>query len=517
MKKRILLIVMLIGLWQIATAQHEHHNMNKPATPARKATPKKKSAASPKKATTTNAAKSSTAPHTSHSDTAIHNKPEADTMHGEHHQMHEATDARTMEMSDTGMHNMQHTGMGHSNMDMPMSHAYSLNLPMNRNGSGTSWLPDNSAMYGYMLHAKKWMFMFHGNIFVRYNKQDLTNQGSRGGSKVDAPNMFMAMGQRKVGSNGLFRFGTMLSLDAAIAGGSGYPLLFQSGETWQGKPLIDRQHPHDLFSELSVSYAHAFSPKADAYVYLGYPGEPAIGAVTFMHRPSGMFNPDAPIGHHWVDATHITFGVATIGVRYGKFKIEGSSFTGREPNEQRFDFDKPRFDSRSARLSFNPNKSWALQVSHGFLKSPEVSHPGEDINRTTASATYSYRLGQRNFIDVTGLWALNKIPGEHGSNAALLEATLRLKKLALYSRYEWVQKSGEELALEEPQFDHHKLYPVNALTAGASYDVLEIWKTRLALGAQLSVYRADAQLRALYGNAPLAGQIYMHIYPSLMR
>jgi hypothetical protein len=31
-----------------------------------------------------------------------------------------------------------------------------------------------------------------------------------------------------------------------------------------------------------------------------------------MHRPS-QHDPDAPIGHHWQDSTHITFGVATLG------------------------------------------------------------------------------------------------------------------------------------------------------------------------------------------------------------
>jgi len=213
-----------------------------------------------------------------------------------------------------------------------MSHAYSLNLPMTRNGSGTGWLPDNSPMYGKMLHTGRWMFMLHGNLFIRYNSQDVFNNGGRGDSKVDAPNWLMLMGQRKVGRRGLFHFSTMFSLDALIAGGSGYPLLFQTGESWNGQPLVDRQHPHDLFSELSVSYSYALSKKADVFAYFGYPGEPALGSVAFMHRPSALTNPDAPISHHWNDGTHITFGVATIGFRYGKFKIEGSSFTGREPD-----------------------------------------------------------------------------------------------------------------------------------------------------------------------------------------
>lgn len=398
-----------------------------------------------------------------------------------------------------------------------MSHAFSLNLPMNRNGSGTGWLPDASPMYGYMFHKRKWMFMLHGNIFLRYNNQDFTNAGSRGDAKIDAPNWIMGMGQRRIGQKGLFHFNVMLSADALITGGSGSPLLFQTGETWKGQPLIDRQHPHDLFSELSVSYAHAFSKKLDVFAYLGYPGEPALGAVAFMHRPSALVNPDATLSHHWIDATHITFGVATVGVRYGKFKLEGSSFTGREPDEVRYDFDKPRFDSRSVRLSFNPSPNWAWQVSHGFLKSPEPIHVNEDVNRTTASAIYSKQWRNKYLFNATALWGLNKTKHFAGEHAALVEASLYIKRWALYTRYEWVQKSGEELGLQEPLFDHHELYPVNAITLGSSYDVVVTKPIRVAAGGQLSMYSPDSRLKNLYGNNPMAFQLYLRMYPSLMR
>src|SRR5690606_23048717 len=182
------------------------------------------------------------------------------------------------ENDSTDHHHMKHptTSMGEDHI---MSHSFSRNLSMNRNGSGTGWLPDASPMYGYMAHSKKWMYMFHGNVFVRYNHQDIGNKGSRGDSRLDAPNWFMGMGQTKVGNKGLFSFSAMLSLDPWTVGGEGYPLLFQSGETWKGEPLVDHQHPHDLFSELSVGYTYMFSKNIDAFFYLGYPGEPAFGPV----------------------------------------------------------------------------------------------------------------------------------------------------------------------------------------------------------------------------------------------
>jgi hypothetical protein len=435
----------------------------------------------------------------------------------EHHVMH---DTIPREKQDTNM-KAPMDSMGGMNMDMPMtdhmsmSHVYSLNLPMNRNGSGTGWLPDASPMYGYMFHTPKWMYMLHGNLFLRYDNQDFTNKGSRGNTKFDAPDWIMLMAQHQVGKNGLFHYSIMSSLDA-LTGGDGYPLLFQSGEAYKGQPIVDRQHPHDLFSELSVSYAQALSKKADVFVYVGYPGEPALGPVAFMHRPSALSNPDAPITHHWVDATHITFGVATLGLRYGNWKVEGSSFTGREPDENRYDFDKPRFDSWSGRLSFNPTKNWALQVSHGFVKSPELLHPEEDVNRTTASAIFSKKLGGSS-INATALWGVNKTAGHDGENAALVEGEWRKEKLAVYSRFEWVQKSVEELALDENIYGHHAVFPVNALTTGFNYDLLNIGQTRLAGGGQFTFYHADERLDRLYGKNPMAFEVYLRLYPGRMR
>ncbi len=409
--------------------------------------------------------------------------------------------------------------MNHHDMkmeDTAMSHALSRNLPMSRNGSGTGWNPDSSPMYMYMKHSGKWMYMLHGNVFIRYNHQDLTGKGSRGDAQWDAPNMMMTVGQRPVGRKGLLHFSSMFSLDAVVTGQRGYPLLFQSGESAHGVPLVDRQHPHDLFSELSVSYAYSFSPKLDAYLYVGYPGEPALGATTFMHRASGMDNPDAPLSHHWVDATHITFGVATAGIRYGMFKLEASSFTGREPNENRYNFDKPRFDSRSARLWFNPGKNWSLQVSHGFIKSPEALHSDEDVYRTTASASYSKVLGKETFLNATMLWGMNKQHGNEAEHAALLEAALRRERTVIYARYEWVQKSVEELSLDEAVYGHDARFPVNAVTLGGGYDVLHRSPVRMMLGIQGSVYRAPSKLNVLYGDHPLAAEVYLRFYPGLM-
>lgn len=398
----------------------------------------------------------------------------------------------------------------------PMSHAFSQNLSMNRNGSGTGWLPDASPMYGYMIHSKKWMYMIHGNVFLRYNNQDIGNKGSRGDDKFDVPNWFMGMGQTRIGSRGLFRFSAMISLDPLTVGGEGYPLLFQSGETWQGVPMVDRQHPHDFFSELSVSYTHMFSNNIDAFAYLGYPGEPAFGPVAFMHRVSSLNTPDAPIGHHWQDATHITFGVGTLGFRYRNLKLEGSVFTGREPNEERYGFDRPRFDSWSSRVSFNPAPAWAFQVSKAWVKDVHEFGPREDVNKTSASAIHALRLGENTFLNSTAVWGLNNAQDHHSQNSFLLESALSLNRTTLFGKYEWVEKSTEDLLLDDEDYGHGALFKINTLSLGVQQNLFQASNTNLALGVMGSYYKTPEHLQDLYGKNPLGLQVYLRLYPDLM-
>lgn len=523
---RYLLLILGLVTMNVAFAQHHQHTETKKPVEKKKTAPVKKTKpkATVKKDTASSTVKDTAKASHTHvlDDSTIithdkeHNEIKKDSVHRHsmtdtipHHRTHDSTGMPEQHM----MHDT--TACPGETDHENMSHAFSLHLPMNRNGSGTGWLPDASPMFGYMFHSPKWMFMLHGNVFLRYTNQDFTNKGSRGDAMLDVPNWVMFMGQRKLGNNGLFHFNTMFSLDAAIAGGKGYPLLFQSGELYKGQPLVDRQHPHDLFSELSASYAHSISAKTDVFVYLAYPGEPALGPVAFMHRPSALPNPDAPISHHWVDATHITFGVATLGIRSGKFKLEASSFTGREPDEDRYNFDKPLFDSWSGRLSFNPSEKWALQVSHAFLKSPETLHPNENLKRTTASAIYSHQLNKGS-LNAAAIWGMNKRKGHQGENAFLLEGSWNVKKLTLHTRYEHVQKSVEELVLDESVYGHDAIFPVNAITAGFNYDLLNIGKTKIAAGSQFTWYSADKRLNSLYGKNPMAVEVYIRFYPSLM-
>src|SRR5262249_34043688 len=223
---------------------------------------------------------------------------------------------------------------------------------------------------------------------------------------------------------------------------------FQTGETADGQtPLIDRQHPHDLFMELAASYSIPVARDGAVFAYFGMPGEPALGPPTFMHRFSGMPLPEAPLTHHWLDSTHITFGVATAGVSWKAVRLEGSSFTGREPDQHRWGFDEPRFDSWSARLSFNPTRDWALQASAGHLASPEQLEPDVDVDRFTASVLYNRRIGAASW-QTTATWGRNRKTGENQDGFLLESAWWNGGRHAVFARAEWVEK--DELFAEGP-------------------------------------------------------------------
>ena len=394
-------------------------------------------------------------------------------------------------------------------MSVPAGHEHTMMMPgmfgpypMTRESSGTAWQPQSTPMDGIHLMRDEWMFMLHGFAFAVYDDQG----GDRGASKTFSSNMFMVMAQRPLG-DGELGFRTMLSLEPLTIGKTGYPLLFQTGETADNRVLlVDRQHPHDLFMELAASYSLNLNDHSAAFAYLGYPGEPALGPATFMHRFSGMDNPEAPIAHHWLDSTHITWGVVTLGYVWNDVKIEGSVFTGREPDENRWAPDDPRFDSQSVRLTWNPTEDWSAQVSYGRINSPEQLEPGVDQNRFTMSVAYNKRFGNKSNWQTTLAWGQDDNEPGHRTSGYLLESAVNFEKThTIFTRFENVEKDelflpGDPLAGE--------VFTVNKLSVGYIYDFPEIHGVQLGLGALGSIHFIPGDLEQVYGDNPTSFMLF---------
>jgi hypothetical protein len=387
-------------------------------------------------------------------------------------------------------------------------------MSMGAMGSGTTWQPSAAPMHMHYKVAGDWLLTFHYDLLLGVNGQG----GPRGAIKVESANWFMPMAYHKLGK-GTVQLRGMFSLEPFTFPPGGSPLLFQTGETYKGQPLIDRQHPHDLLMELSAQYTLPLGEHGTWFTYFGYPGEPALGPVAFMHRASASENPSATLAHHLQDSTHISFGVLTTGVTYRWLKIEGSIFNGREPDEHRYNFDSHTWNSRSLRVSVMPNANWVVQISYGLLRSPEVSEPAADIRRATASVQYNKRLNRGNWASAF-IWGRNHTssPTEsHNLNGYTFESTVNFRdKNYLYTRLELVDKN-ELLRPSDRTLlhlkDDHPSFRIGAFTFGGARDIWTTEKVSMALGSDLTFYSKPAVLDRIYGTNPISWKLFFRVRP----
>jgi hypothetical protein len=392
--------------------------------------------------------------------------------------------------------------------DMVDDHAMSMqgmfgSYAMTREASGTSWQPDSSPHAGVMGMGGGWHTMVHGYLDAIYDHQG----GPRGDDKSFSASMLMLMAQRFVGEGTLGLRG-MFSLDP-LMGKAGYPLLLQTGETADGRtPLIDRQHPHNFFMEMAASYSVPVGDARSMFIYAGLPGEPALGPSAFMHRFSGVDNPEAPITHHWLDSTHVTNGVVTLGYVVDRFKIEGSVFHGREPDQYRYRIEAGALDSQSLRLSYNPTDDWSLQVSHGRVKSPESLSPEIDVRRTTASASYNVRLAE-GLWQTTAAWGRNASRPGKSLDGFLVESAATLGgRDTFFGRIERVAK--DEL-FEDDAPQAGDTFTVGKMSLGYIRDFRVADNLKLGVGALASVYSLPGSLTAAYGSHPASYMIFARL------
>lgn len=402
------------------------------------------------------------------------------------------------------------TGTEGTDMEHRMEPKPSPGAATSRDSSGTGWLPDSSPMHAIHAMAGGWRLMFHGHVYAGVNWQGST----RGDSEPISTNWIMGMASRDLAGGELTLRG-MFSLEPLTVGKDGYSLLLQSGEAYQGRPLVDRQHPHDLFMELAAHYRHPIGGGLSVDVYGGPVAEPALGPAAFPHRPSAMPNPLAPLGHHWFDSTHISMGVVTAGVSNRYARLEGSWFNGREPDEDRYDIEFRGFDSYATRLSIAPHRDVSLQASYGFLKSPEQLEPDVSVGRFTTSATYNRPIGMTGNWATTAAWGRNMPDEGSATNAFFIESALDADKAGTpFLRLELVEKAGHDLALGEAMAE--EVFTVHNASAGYLYELPAMADLRPGVGVVGTLtHLPDATLAAAYGNDTLFGAMaYVTIRPT---
>jgi hypothetical protein len=358
--------------------------------------------------------------------------------------------------------------------------------------SGTSMNPYSAQTPMIMTESGNWSFMFMGQGFL----VDTQQSGPRGGDKFYSPNSFMAGAEHSVGSNGSIMITSMLSLEPATITNRSYPLLFQTGETAYGKPLVDAQHPHDFLMAFSVQYAYRLNRDTMLQFYYAPVGDPALGPVPFPHRASAAEIPQATIGHHWQDSSHIADNVATVAVRHKWLRVEASGFYGSEPNENRWNIDWGGMNSYSARVSVAPTQNWMAQFSAGHLTNPERNEPG-NVTRTTASVAYTHNGWSTSFI-----WGRN-FKSAFNTDSWLAETVVPFRRRNYFTaRLEVVDK--DELLIPG-------VHRIQAYTAGYTRNIGTFKHVQPGLGANIEAYAIPDVLHASYGDHPFGVNIYLRL------
>jgi hypothetical protein len=382
--------------------------------------------------------------------------------------------------------------------------------PEDHAASGTSVNPRSSPMA--MIHKSlgNWHLMFHGVAFIA----DVQQTGPRGHDKFFSPNWFMGTAEHAA-AGGIFEFRTMLSLDPATITNRSYPLLFQTGETAYGQPLVDAQHPHNFVMELSTKYTHPLTESTNFVLYFAPIGDPALGPVAFPHRVSALELPQATLSHHLQDSTHISYEVLTAALVRKSFRVEASGFHGAEPDENRWAFNGGAIDSWSTRLSWTPGDRWVAQASVGRLNHPEAAEPG-DIIRSTASVTYDRPLTAGNWASSL-IWGRNhKTVVERNLNSYLAESVYQIQhKNYITGRFELVDK--DELFDDDPTLREHlaetvgSTFRIAVYTLGYTRDVNMVSWLDTGLGANFSFYGVPTAIQPYYGAHPIGAFVFLRV------
>jgi hypothetical protein len=398
-------------------------------------------------------------------------------------------------------HTMPHTGSTNQAGSMNMNHGGSMNMTgmylMNL-ASGTSQNPLSWPMPMIMVPKGSWHLMFMGNGFL----SDIQQSGPRGGDKLYSTNWAMGSASHGLGSKGTFEGVLMLSLEPATITDRRYPLLFQTGETAYGMPLVDAQHPHNFVMALGFHYARQLSENAILDFYFAPVGDPAIGPPAYPHRASAMELPQAPISHHLQDSTHIANEVVTAVVKYKKFKLEASGFYGTEPGENRWTIGTGPINSWSARAWFFPTRDWAAQFSYGNIVRPEELEPG-DQTRMTASVAYTRPMNGYGWSSTLVWGRTHNTATSRNLNSYLAESVLPVSpRNLLTGRFELADK-------DELDVLPGGTFRIGAYTAGYTRVLGKFHDVEIGVGANFTAYSLPEAIKPYYGEHPVGGNIYL--------
>ena len=344
-----------------------------------------------------------------------------------------------------------------------------------------------------------WTWQASANLNLNIQERKFTDF-----RQVESQNWWMASGDRALGRSTL-RLHAMVSLEPFTLRRLGSAQAFQTGETLDGAPLIDYQHPHDLFMTVEARVERPVPGGARVFVSAAPVGAATFGPPAFMHRASALGNTTAPLTHHHLDSTHISRSVMATGIAFARGTLELSVFKGREPDEDRLNVDLGVPDSAALRWSWQQH-GWTGQVSIARRRQPEILEP-YDVTAATASLGHTGNWLSR---PLTWLVAVGRQADVLDRSAGfLVEGTWQAAATSLvYLRGEIAGKNILTAGgLHPPGFEHaHTLSTIGALTVGVERSLAVTRAGHFALGGDVTIHAVPAALVDSYGHP-----VSMHI------
>lgn len=355
------------------------------------------------------------------------------------------------------------------------------------------------------------MVMVHGNAFGVW----IAEEGPRGRHDIAAPNMFMIDAGKSIGDSHYVNFDFMGTIERHTFPERGYPELLQIGEkNAKDEPFIDAQHPHSSpIMGLTLSDTIRLSNGKDHLkLFIAPRGETTDGPIAFMHRPTGMVNPDAPLGHHiGQDVGHISSSVIGASLKLSDERIEVSTFNGKEPEPTKRDLPIGRPDSYAIRFieEFSPHLT--AMASAAYVNAPE-DHD-EDlkfVTRYSASVYYMQPLESWKFYNTLIYGSIHNMDHLGLLSSFGEEFLFRSQTSNIWGRVEVLQRTPDQLAILNTTRGDQAFW-VQAYTLGYTYIAAKFAGLELGVGGSATKDLLPAIFRDSYRGNPWTGKIFMQV------
>ncbi len=360
----------------------------------------------------------------------------------------------------------------------------------------------------------KAMVMFHYNQFVVLTD----GSGPRGRSALTAPNMWMLMIDKKTSDRNSVGMNWMGTTDLWTVPKRGTPELLQTGEANKdGVPFIDAQHPHSS-PDMGITFydilKFGVNGEKKLTFFFAPRGEATAGPEAFMHRETGVINPDAPLSHHLQDVFHISSTVAGAKLEVGKLSLEASTFSGHEPSPSEVNLDMHQPDSYAYRLNYAANENVSAGASYAKVSALDrVNNPN---NQTEDERAYSTWVATNNMIKngrlfTTTIWGQNDNRSTDVKlNSFLEEFVYELSENNFYGRLEVLQRTPDQLDIQLTDGSKSAEW-VKSITLGYEHKIEQRGDLRIYIGAAGTKDFVPVNFKPYYGGDPYSGKLYLRV------